>query len=68
MFTGVKVIALYLVNLSSIQNIKYKIFLLNLVHFFLIRGNQKQLVLEKYTPYLCKEHLNTKNRNCIYFP
>jgi len=68
MFTGLKVIPLYLLNLYSIQDIKYKMFLLNLVHSFLISGNQKQLILEKYTPYLCKEHLKTKNRNCINFP
>jgi len=30
MFTGVKVIPLCLLNLSSIQNIKYKMILLNL--------------------------------------
>jgi hypothetical protein len=52
MFTGAKVIPLCLFNLSSIQDIEYKIFLFNLVHSFLIRSNQKQLIPEKYTPYL----------------
>jgi hypothetical protein len=46
--------------MSSIQDIKHKLFLLNLHHSFLIRGNQ--LVMEKYTSYLTQRTLKYKEQ------